>query len=165
MKELCTEKILLRLYESLFISRVCYGISVWGGTYATHLKPLAVTQKYCIRVIARKRRIDHSFPIFVRLRQLPLRHLFLYKTLFIFFIKSGQTVPGPRNTRMGSRYVQPRAHKAIFEKSFSFIAARIANVFCSHVPVGNLRSKGTKTIIKNWLLEKTVEELEILICP
>jgi hypothetical protein len=63
-------------------------------------------------------------------------------------MKSGQMVPGPRNTRIGNRYVQPRAQKSIFEKSFMYIASRVANLFCANVDVGNLRSKGTKKLLK-----------------
>jgi hypothetical protein len=165
LRDFCQEKILVQLYQSLFVSRVSYGICVWGGSYATHLKSLTVTQKYCMRIIGRKSRLDHSFPLFLRFNQLPLRHLYLYKTLFVFFMRSGQFVPGPRNTRMGNRYPQPRAHKSIFEKSFPFIGARMANIFCSAVNMDNLRNGALKRLIKKWLLDQTVNDLEMMMQP
>ena len=40
-----------KIYQSLFISHLTYGISCWGGIYSTKLQKLFNIQKRCIRIL------------------------------------------------------------------------------------------------------------------
>ena len=41
----------LKIYQSLFVSHLTYGISCWGGIYPSKLKKLFNIQKRCIRIL------------------------------------------------------------------------------------------------------------------
>lgn len=154
------------LYHSLFESRMGYGLCVWGGAPKTLLQPLVVTQKSIIRTILRKGRRHPSFPLFADTQILPVRHLYIYKTLPAFFQRSGQR-PQPqagRVTRQRPQYPTIRAHKDIFCKSWLYIAPKVANGLPNEV----LEVAGMacfKNKLKEWLLSLTHTDLESKISP
>lgn len=84
----CSIEILKLLYYSLVQSRLNYGLSCWGSAYMIHLKSLLVAQKAIVRVIVGKNRYHASLPIFRLLKILPLRYLYIYKVLKMFFARS-----------------------------------------------------------------------------
>lgn len=151
LRNVCPVSTLKILYHSLFESKLSYGISVWGGAYNSHIQPLFVTQKYIMRTMAREPRLNPSFPIFRKFSILPLRHLFIYKALPLFFQRCGQRNQPIRLTRQQPQYMVPRAHKEIFQKCFSFLAPRLAN----SVPIEIVEFANRpcfKAKIKLWLL-------------
>jgi hypothetical protein len=44
--------VLRNLYYAYFVSRLCYGITIWGNTYETYLYPLRIVHNRCIRLIS-----------------------------------------------------------------------------------------------------------------
>ena len=54
---------LISLYNSLFSSFLCYGITAWGLTYTTYLNPLLLLQKKILRCMSFKHFSDPSAPI------------------------------------------------------------------------------------------------------
>ena len=44
--------VLRNLYYAYFVSRFCYGITIWCNTYETYLYPLKVVHNRCIRLIS-----------------------------------------------------------------------------------------------------------------
>ncbi len=79
---------LISLYNSLFSSFLCYGITAWGLTYDTYLKPLYLLQKRILRCISFSHFAAPSAPIFHSLKILKLEDIihsniltFVYKAL------------------------------------------------------------------------------------
>ena len=68
-------KILIQLYYSLIYPYLTYGISVWGNTYITTLKPLYMLQKRAVRIITFSAFDEHSSPLFKQLAILRLTDL------------------------------------------------------------------------------------------
>ena len=69
---------LLNIYYSLVHSYLMYCNTVWGGTYQSHLQPLIVLQKRCIRIVHGSTCQAHSLPLFMSSKVLILRNIHLY---------------------------------------------------------------------------------------
>lgn len=169
LRNICPLPIQKMLYQSLCESKISYGISVWGGTFNTTINCLSVTQKYIMRTMARKNRLEPSAPIFVNFALLPIRHLYAYKTLRAFFNRSGQyraPVPqdGTRVTRQASQQLLMRPlHplRSAFQKTFDYLAPKMFN----ELPAQIKQSSTTRRFgngVKNWLLGDGFETIKRL---
>ena len=67
--------ILLQLYYSLIYPFLTYGLSIWGNTYSSTLRPLIILQKKATRIITFSEPGDHSEPFFKKLNILKLTDL------------------------------------------------------------------------------------------
>jgi len=140
-------KTLINLYHSLFESTISYGIVLWNRARTTHLHPLVVTQKHIIRNVLRKNRRTPSFPLFLQLHLLPLRHLFIYKALPLFYQRCGQRPLPPRITRKGSRYEVPRPTMAFCTRSHLYVAPKISNCIPDYISeLSRNRQKGPEEL-------------------
>jgi len=70
-----TRKILHQLYYSIIYLFLTYGLSIWGNTYSSTLKPLITLQKRAIRTITFSKPDEHSEPLFKELEILKLTDL------------------------------------------------------------------------------------------
>jgi len=156
------------VYYALFHSKLQYGIVCWGGTHNNKILPLLKSQKHAIRLICKKGRLSHCFPLFSDLKILPIRNLFFYKTLKVFYIKSGyldcrRTITN-YNLRINNCNLVsiPRFKKVHFSHSYRIIAPRIFN----KLPVSLRNSRNLPVFLKLtkfWLLEKNYEEIDNLL--
>lgn len=64
------------LYSSLVKPYIEYGLLLWGGTFKTHLKPIAINQRKCLRAITHSNYYSDTRPIFSKIKQLPLNELY-----------------------------------------------------------------------------------------
>jgi hypothetical protein len=88
LKKICFEIILLNFYYAIVQSKLQYGLTCYGGTNENKILPLLRSQKRFIRTICNKPRRHPSFELFKKLSVLPLRHLYCFKVLKVFFIRS-----------------------------------------------------------------------------
>lgn len=157
IRSLCPSHVIDMLYYALVQSRLLYGIAIWGGAYFSEIKPLITGQKFIIRTMSGKSRMHPSLPLFRDKKILPLRYLYFYKVLEIFFIKSGQypinDSQGNYNLRSINVIRPPRPKKEIFRRFYSYVAPRIYGT----LPMNIKRAKGVnkfKIELKKWLLGK-----------
>ena len=73
------------IYYSLIYSHISYCISIWGGTWACHLKPVITAQKRFLRLISYSPRYERSLPLFVNQRILRFDYIFNYFSGLIIF--------------------------------------------------------------------------------
>lgn len=99
IRSLCPYAVLKLFYSAFVDSKLQYGITSWGGCFTNALKSLTVTHKHIVKVMFRKNRMTPSFPLFKMAMFLPLRHLYIYKILKIYFLRSGN-----RNTNNKQTY-------------------------------------------------------------
>ena len=78
---------LISLYHSLFSSFLSYGITAWGLTYGTYLKPLFLLQKKILRCISFQNFIAPSAPIFHSLKILKLEDM-IHSNILTFAYKA-----------------------------------------------------------------------------
>lgn len=132
LRQLCPVFVLRTIYFSIIHSKLQYGISCWGGAYFTTIKPLLVSQKKVIKVMTGAKIRDPSFPLFRCLNILPLRYIFIYRVLRIFFIRGGSlrsnsNVYSARLQNL-NRYPVPLPKLEAFRRFYTFYAPRIFNI-------------------------------------
>lgn len=130
LRDVCPPPVLLNTYHALINSRVSYGLVCWGGTYVSTLYPVITLQKSFVRIITKSSKTDHSWPLFLRLKILPIRNLYVYKVLKLFFIRSSN-VTHNRDIRYNFRRLLvpvPKSNLTVFQHSFAFNAPRLFNL-------------------------------------
>ena len=79
---LCRNKLsseaLKSIYYSLAYSHLSYCVSIWGGTWAKHLKPIITAQKRLLKTISFAPRDHRSLPLFVQNQLLTFENIFVY---------------------------------------------------------------------------------------
>lgn len=82
------------LYEALIKPHLEYGIIFWGGVYESHINPLIIQQKKCIRHITNSKYNEHTSPIFKTLKCLKLIDVYkLNITKFMYKAKMKMLPP------------------------------------------------------------------------
>lgn len=129
LRGLCPRSIIVNLYYALVYSRLQYGISCWGGSYSSNIEQIKIIQKNIIRVMCFKNPRTPSFPLFTSLSILPLRYIFIYKVLKIFFIRGGHKIrkKPSYSLRKGDTCLIPLPNNEQFRRYYLFIAPNIFN--------------------------------------
>lgn len=164
LKEICSVDVMRNVYFALVHSRIQYGITCWGGTYLSNLRPIVVQQKHIIRLM-NKRSLRHpSWPLFVDLRVLPLRYVFVYKILKIFYMRSNcfhiHVNRYEGNLRHQRSFQVPKPTLTYFKNTFDFLGPRIFN----ELPQDIKNCQSLKLFLRklrNWLF--TVSNIEIVL--
>jgi hypothetical protein len=161
----CPSRVLKMFYYALVDSKIRYGICLWGGTYLQTIKPILVAQKYIIRVMFFKRKYAASWPLFSSNSILPLRHLYVFKVLKIYFIICGNRMLSPqalvyslRNNDRSFKVI-PRFNTTHFRKYFLVTAP----TFYNQLPANIRTETNFKKFIgqvKDWLFR--IESVEFL---
>ena len=71
---------LLNIYQSLISPYITYGLSVWGQACKSHLNKILTLQKRALRFMYFAKKNEHTIPLFINAKLLPLNFLY-YKTL------------------------------------------------------------------------------------
>lgn len=162
LKYVCTLPVLKAVYYSFFNSRINYGIVCWGGAYHSNIRCLQVSQNKVIRIMMRATRMESSFPLYVNLNILPLRYLFVFKVLRVFFNRGGH-INKPcfysYNLRRNFCFDITKPNVQLYKQCYSFLAPKLF----STIPKDISSSANEKVFIrklKNWLfLQKDLEDL------
>ena len=100
------------LYFSFIHCYINYCPLIFLNSFDTHLKPLEVAQKKCVRIIAMENRLAHSDPLFARLKILKIRDIYklnlgayMYENLNSF---SNMLSLHTYSTRLGSHHIPTR---------------------------------------------------------
>lgn len=89
LRDVCSVLVLRVFYFSLVHSRLDYAISCWGGIYKSNLSLIIKIQKHFLRILSNCNKTEHSKPLFLRFKILPLRAMYIYKVSKIFFTSNG----------------------------------------------------------------------------
>lgn len=165
LRSLCPLSVMRQIYFAFVHSRLNYAITCWGSTYHTHVKPLSGLQKSFVRIMMKKTRLHESFPLFLNLNILPLRYMYVFRVLQMFFNRSGNAgaiVDTIRSSsRHGNRAQLPRPRSTMFQKSFLFLGPK----FFNNLP-DNVRSCQSyplySRLIREWLFGLLPEAVEAM---
>jgi len=89
LRYICPRNIMKLLYHSLIESVIMYGISSWGGTYYSNVIGVYKAQKRIVKIIYFRAIRSATLPLFRDNNILPLRYLYVFRVLKIFFYRSG----------------------------------------------------------------------------
>lgn len=163
LRKLVPSNLLIAIYYALVNSRLEYGISCWGSAFISNLQPLITAQKKIIRVMLFKPSWEPSLPLFNSLNILPLRNLYVYKVLRLFYLRGGYTNVSENeiySLRSSTAVIVPRARTERYRRFATIIAPFIYNRLppdiCNHIECKSLFFRS----LRNWLLSRSdVEEL------
>lgn len=156
LRNFCDVSLLRSLYFGLINSRIQYGIVCWGGGYKTVVNAIRKTQNQFLRIILRKSSRERSFPLYLELNVLPLQHLFIFKTLRLFYTRSGNRGSCRPSYHVRSNlqrnFIKPKVNKSIFKHSFSFLGPHLFNQLPLDIKLsGNLKQFCTR--VYKWLIQ------------
>lgn len=128
----------------------------------TNLNSIIILKKLFLRVILKKTKFDASYPCFQQLKILPLRSLFLYKTLKLFYYSS-RCNRMESNYRLRSRnanyYFVPKPNVTFYTRTYYFIAPRVYNKLPNNIKT-LANGKQFLKKVREWLMSfKNVEFL------
>jgi len=151
LRNICDQNLLKSLYYALIHSRLQYSLECWGGATADAIKSLITTQNYFLRIITSSSKFASSFPLYRQHNILPLRHLFIFKVLRMFYKRSGNSIShSVYNTRSAVKgnLKTPKVNLSWYTRSYLFLGPKIYNLLpddlknCSKIKVytKNLKS-------------------------
>ena len=85
--------VLTNLYYALIYPFFIYGITAWGNTYPTTLKPVCTLQKKAMHIMTFSRFDEHSGPLFKSLNIIKLSDLVTFHIAIIMFKFHNQLLP------------------------------------------------------------------------
>lgn len=158
LRTVCYPKLMRTLYFALINSKLEYGIEVWGGAYHSTIFPLITLQKAFVRIISNKSRFTHSAQLFQKLNILPFKNLFIYKTLKVYFNRSGdkKLVDFYRVSRNKLNVIVPKPNFTMFRKFFLFLAPTFFNMLPNSIKECSGKFKFLKLLRKHLIMEDDV---------
>lgn len=163
LRRLVPPNLMTSIYYALVNSRLEYGISCWGSAFVSNLKPIITAQKKIVRIMLFKPSWEPSFPLFQSIKVLPLRQLYVYKVLRLFYSRSGFNNLTSNNfthsLRASNTVIVPRARTEHVRRFAINIAPHIFNKLPTDI---SNRSRLNKFLInlRIWLLSRSgVEDL------
>jgi hypothetical protein len=144
-------RVRVRIYKAFYEPVLIYGLECWGGAADYVLRPILVLQKFAIRTLVGANRLEHTAPIFSKLRILPLKALYERALASVLHREAakGETrlvIPHNHDTRHNPKFPLPR-------KWFNKKATRQVNFqvpsFGSTLPENLLQQLGRPCFLKN----------------
>ena len=140
LRTLIPADILNLVYFALVQSKLSYGLPFWGGTYENTLQPIAVRQNFVIKTMCFKKKSDSSWILYRNKKILPLKHLYVFRVLKMFFSKSGN-----RLTKVLKKYdlrdnnlcYIPKFNLTLLQKSFLVSAPKLFNKLPNTIKCNN----------------------------
>ena len=90
IKHLVNSSILLKIYNSLILSRIHYAILCWGYDH----KCIFTLQKKAIRLICKSRYNAHTDPLYKSINQLKVKDIFVLQSIKFYYNYLHKNLPG-----------------------------------------------------------------------
>lgn len=157
LRNFCNAALLRTLYFALVNSKLQYGITCWGSSYKYLIDRLRVTQNFFIRIILKQHMRESSAPLYKELKILPVQHLFVYKVLRLFYMRSGNRNNDNRYymTRSAVQGVfrLPKVNKLFFRRSLLYLGPKFFNQLPDRIKYCNGNRLFCRKLF-NWLLDR-----------
>lgn len=159
LRTVCYPELMRSLYFALINSKIGYGLEIWGGSYFTTLYPLIVLQKAFVRILSFKSRLEHANELFITLNILPIRNLYIYKTLKIFFDRSGdkKLCDFRRVARNRLNVIVPKPNFTFFRKFYLFLAPTFFNLLPNEIKQCQSKNTFLKLVRSHLLNDEDVD--------
>lgn len=133
---------LLRIYQSLILPYISYGLTAWGLASKSYLTKILVLQKRALRFIFSAERCEHAVPLFIHADILPLNFLYFKSVCCLMHDVQNRKVPNnilnlfsdtasihSYNTRSSSanKFYIKKSRLEIQKRAFSRVGAKIWN--------------------------------------
>ena len=164
LRKICNPEFLKSLYYALVDSHLQYGLICWGGIYLANIKPVIVIQKAVLKIMNYLPSTTPSFTLFLKYKILPLRYLYVFKVLKLYYLRSGNRntnvgIVGPYGLRNKHRNHIPQPNKEHFKRNFVYIAPKLYSQIPTHI-IDAVTFKDFCCSLKEWLF--TINDIESL---
>ena len=131
---------LLRIYQSLILPCISYGLAAWGLASKSYLTKILVPQKRALRFIFFAERCEHAVPLFIHADILPLNFLYFKSVCCLMYDVRNRKVPNnilnlfsdtasiySYNTRssLANNFYVKKSRLEIQKRAFSRVGAKI----------------------------------------
>ena len=150
----------INFYYSFIYPYLSYGVIVWGATSANHLNNLIIQQKRFIRLLADCSYLEHTTPLFSRLKLLKFTDIYMYNVSIYMY--SNQTNEDFQNqhqifTRNRNDLLPSFNRLSISQRSITYTGPKIWNKLPASIKLS--RSLGVfKLRLKEHLLANYASE-------
>lgn len=155
LRPLCPNIVLRKLYHALVESIIMYGISSWGGIYFANIEDLYMAQKRIVKLIYNRPRMTPTVPLFQEIKLLPLRYLYVFKVLKIFFLRSNKyhsRTTYAYNMRNANNFVGLRCNSERYRRSYLYMAPYWFHMLPKSLKIlTSERKKQFEREIRTWL--------------
>ena len=90
-----------------------------------------------VRIILHKNKLESAFPLYKQLQILPVRYLFVFKTLKLFYILSGNrgTNKEHYSTRSVNQriFLKPKVNRTLFKQSYLYLGPNLFNQLAMYI--------------------------------
>ena len=93
LKDILTKKSLFILYNSFILSHIMYCNTVWGNCSSTKINAPLLLQKRALRVITHSKYLDHTDPLFRRLKTLKVHDIHTLQTSIYMYKLTQKQLP------------------------------------------------------------------------
>ena len=167
LRKYCSLNILKMVYYGIFQSKLQYGICCWGGAYQNKINQILTIQKSAIRKVFKSHRLAHTMNLFRVSKILPVRQLYYFKVLKVFFVRGGyqqSPISDVRNLRSNSRFIIniPYFRTTQYRNFYSIISCKLFNTLPIEIRMQRNISMFSKQV-KLWLLDIDHSEIETLL--
>jgi hypothetical protein len=156
MRRCFSENVMLMVYSSIVQPQLAYGLIAWGGSYASHMKPLYRLQKCILKIICKKRHDFSTELLFKNCRVWPLKKLYI-KNVLMHYFDTHKCLRVPKlsddsKTRAEKKGLLrlPKINKEHTRLHFMYTAGKLINALpneCSEVK----SRKTAARFVNNWL--------------
>lgn len=160
VKNISTPEAVMTTYNSLFESRLRYGIVLWGATSQSNLKRVLTIQKKAVRMIAGLGWRDSCREAFKDLKILTVVNIYLLEVICLAVSADPQRNRDVHShrTRNASNFNLPAHRTARFQRKPTYAGAKLFNVLPDEVKRTN--PDKLKKILSDWLLSRPFYNIE-----
>ena len=86
-------RVLINIYQSLINPYLTYGLIAWGNASKTYINKILFLQKRALRLIYFTERNEHTIPLFIDSKTLPLNFLYYESVCRLMYDVNNRTAP------------------------------------------------------------------------
>ena len=125
LRQFVPQNILITIYRSLVESYLNYCTLLFGNAFQSHLNPLEVAQRKCLRIIDFKHPQTHSDPIFAKLKLLKFSDMYKLNLVTYMYKNLNKFDPNLRinyfSTRSGDGFYLPSFYRLALTQNQSIM--------------------------------------------
>lgn len=156
---------IIRIYESIVVSILRYGVVIWGSVLNSHLKKLEITQNTVLKIIRKVGRRYNTNKLYSEIGELNIRQIYIYENILNQIKREKTTINHPYPTRYASNQaiILPHFKKTHVLHSSLYHGPKLY----SHLPIYlksniNTRSRKYRSELKRYVMENSVKLCGIL---
>lgn len=166
LRNILNNKLLLTVYNSLSVSILRYGISVWGSAYNNVIHKLQITQNFILRTIYKKDNKFNTKKLFIDNNLLDVRGIYIQQAIKFIHnnckFKKQITHNYETKSKINRAYITGKFQKSTCQRSLEHLGIKLYNKIPDSIKtLSNVKFKNSlkRYIIANYsILKQTISK-------